>query len=377
MAPVRIYLPSRSWGGRGTTILAVDVGNTKLALGLVDEGGRIALQKRAPTPVREGPQKAVERLIQMAREVLAAGPEPVRGVGIAFGGMVDRERQLALVSPNFPGWESVPLPRLFREATGLPAAMDNDANAGALAEAWVGGGVGVSDFVYMTVSTGVGGALVLGGHLYRGTDGLAGEIGHLTLLPDGPPCGCGKKGCLEALVSGPAIARAAERRLAGSLWDAYQNDRQILICGNGGSAATASHMACDLQKGTRPAAGKRFRAVGLVDNVPVLSAWSNDEAYETALARQVESLVCRDDLAFGISASGRSPNVLQALAAARARGARTAGLTGRRGDPLRALCDVACTVPTEDVEKLEDAHAVIMHVLISGLRVRIAAEGTQ
>lgn len=173
------------------------------------------------------------------------------------------------------------------------------------------------------------------------------------------------------------IDRAEIAALADRLWDAYENDRQILICGNGGSAATASHMACDLQKGTRPAPGKRFRAIGLVDNVPVLSAWSNDEAYEAALARQVESLACPGDLVLGISASGRSPNILHALAAARARGARTAGLTGRRGDPLRALCDVACTVPSEDVEKLEDAHAVIMHVLISGLRARIAAEGAR
>lgn len=208
----------RLLGRRSTTILAVDVGNTKLAVGLVDESGRIVLQRRAPTMVREGPQKAVERLMEMAREVLAAAREPARGVGIAFGGMVDPERQVALVSPNFPGWENVPLPRLLREATGLPVAMDNDANAGALGEAWVGGGAGVSDFVYMTVSTGVGGALVLGGRLYRGREGLAGEIGHMTLLPDGPPCGCGKKGCLEALVSGPAIAREAERRLAG--WSA-------------------------------------------------------------------------------------------------------------------------------------------------------------
>ncbi|HEX6972231.1 MAG TPA: SIS domain-containing protein [Limnochordia bacterium] len=159
------------------------------------------------------------------------------------------------------------------------------------------------------------------------------------------------------------------------LWEAYLADRLILICGNGGSAATAAHMACDLQKGTRPAPGRRFRALALIDNAPLVTAWANDEAYEAALARQVESLAAPGDLVIGISASGRSPNILRALSAARERGAKTAGLTGRGGAPLRALCDVCCTVPSEDVEKLEDAHAVIMHVVVSGLRARIDAGG--
>ncbi|HEX6972230.1 MAG TPA: ROK family protein [Limnochordia bacterium] len=191
------------------------MGNTKLAVGLVDDSGRIALQTRVRTPVREGSAAAVDRLITMGKEVLAASPSPVAGLGIAFGGMVDKARRIALASPNFPQWQAVPLVEILAEATGLPAAMDNDANAGALAEAWVGEGVGCSEFVYLTVSTGVGGAFVWDGRLLRGHDGLAGEIGHMSIMPDGPPCGCGKQGCLESLVSGPAIAREAERRLAG------------------------------------------------------------------------------------------------------------------------------------------------------------------
>jgi glucokinase len=116
--------------------------------------------------------------------------------------------------PNLPGWRDVPLGSLLSAEVGLPVFVENDANAAALAERWAGAGVGVDDLIYVTVSTGIGGGLILGGQLYHGAAGTAGEVGHMVIEPDGPRCNCGRFGCLEALASGPSIAREARAAVA-------------------------------------------------------------------------------------------------------------------------------------------------------------------
>lgn len=167
-------------------------------------------------------------------------------------------------------------------------------------------------------------------------------------------------------------------RVCPVLYQAYQNDQTLFLFGNGGSAALASHMACDLGKGTFaphhvPLHGvKRFKVFSLTDNVPLLSAWANDTAYENVFAEQLGNLVRPGDIAFGISGSGNSPNVLKALKIASAAGAITVGLTGNSGGKMKSLLDYAIVVPGTNMQQIEDAHAVVAHMIFLVLQQKIA-----
>jgi glucokinase len=140
--------------------------------------------------------------------------DAIQRIGIGCAGPVDRQAGLILNPPNLPGWVRVPLVERIEKALGRPAVLENDANAAALGEFRYGAGKGASSLVYLTVSTGIGGGIILDGKIWHGVKDGAGEVGHMTLLPDGPLCGCGNRGCLEALASGPAIARRAREALA-------------------------------------------------------------------------------------------------------------------------------------------------------------------
>ena len=195
-------------------IVGVDIGGTKVACVLANTEGRILARQWQPTRATEGWQAVVRRTFEMTERVLQGVPrQQVRGIGISCGGPLDSQRGIVYSPPNLPGWDAIPLKRLFEERFRLPARLENDANATALAEHRFGAGRGTRHMVFMTWGTGIGGGLIVDGRLYRGTNDLAGEIGHTTVLLDGPLCGCGKRGCLEALASGPSIARRA-RELA-------------------------------------------------------------------------------------------------------------------------------------------------------------------
>lgn len=165
------------------------------------------------------------------------------------------------------------------------------------------------------------------------------------------------------------IARAAELLL-----DCYRHDGSIFILGNGGSAATASHFACDLAKGTRCEGRRPFRVVPLTDNVPLLTAWGNDTSYDRVFAEQLHSLVRMDDVVICISASGNSPNVLAAAEVANEAGARTIAMSGRTGGRLRRLCKMSILVPADPIELVEDGHLVIAHSLCVALREKLRSE---
>ncbi|MER3472609.1 MAG: hypothetical protein C4335_00950 [Armatimonadota bacterium] len=197
-------------------IVGVDIGGTKVACVLADEQGNILARHWQPTRAQEGWQAVVQQLFEMAEQVMGDVPrQRVRGIGISCGGPLDSQKGIVYSPPNLPGWDAVPIKRIFEERFGLPTRLENDANATALAEHRFGAGRGTRNMAFMTWGTGIGGGLILDGRLYRGTNDLAGEIGHTTILLGGPLCGCGKHGCLEALASGPAIARRA-RELAQS-----------------------------------------------------------------------------------------------------------------------------------------------------------------
>lgn len=196
----------------GNLVLAVDIGGTKLEVGLVDRSGTVQRRARTATPAREGAEDMFGALAGLIAEVLADGADPV-ACGVGTGGPMTRAG--ATVSPiNIPAWRSFRLHDRLAELTEVPTFVDNDAKALALGEGWVGAARGATDYLAMVVSTGVGGGIVLDGRLLDGADGNAGHIGHVIVVPDGHPCGCGARGCLEAEASGTAIAAITGRPAA-------------------------------------------------------------------------------------------------------------------------------------------------------------------
>ncbi|HYI61825.1 MAG TPA: ROK family protein [Acidimicrobiales bacterium] len=194
------------------SVLAVDVGGTKLAAGLVDRRGRLTRRAAVATPPGTDGEALFATLTALVEEV-AAGAGPLAAVGVGCGGpMVGAPSATGTVSPlNIPAWRGFPLAARLAERTGLPTAVDNDAKALALGEGWVGAAAGSGHHLAMVVSTGVGGGIVLDGRLLDGADGNAGHIGHVIVEPEGRTCACGARGCLEAEASGTAIRAATGR----------------------------------------------------------------------------------------------------------------------------------------------------------------------
>jgi D-sedoheptulose 7-phosphate isomerase len=161
-------------------------------------------------------------------------------------------------------------------------------------------------------------------------------------------------------------------QITARLAQAYESDRTLFVFGNGGSAALASHSVCDLGKGTAAGGKKRFRAMSLTDNVPMMTAWANDSHYEDIFSEQLHNFVGRDDVALAISGSGNSPNVLKGLGVARAAGAYTIGLTGFQGGKMKELCDLCLVVPSDNMQFIEDLHLSITHSIFTSLKHYIA-----
>jgi glucokinase len=190
---------------------ALDLGGTKILAAVVDEFGRIVASDRRPTDAEAGPDAVIARMAEALRAAAAGARlalDELQGLGVAAAGPINSKLGTITDAPNLPGWTDVPLAARLRAAMGLTTVLANDANASAIGEQTFGAGRGVSEMVYITISTGIGGGIILGGRLYEGVTGSAGEVGHMILEPDGPACGCGRKGCLEALASGTAIGRA-------------------------------------------------------------------------------------------------------------------------------------------------------------------------
>jgi len=166
---------------------------------------------------------------------------------------------------------------------------------------------------------------------------------------------------------------ATIERVADALYRAYEAGRSVFLFGNGGSAGLASHFACDLAKGTAlpDRFAKRLRALSLADNLALITAWANDTSYEHVFAEQLRNFVQAGDVAFGISASGRSRNVLLGLHAAREAGAATIGLSGFEGGKLPEVCDVCIVVPSNNMQIIEDLHLAVTHSLFTVVRNRI------
>ena len=203
-------------------VVGIDIGGTKLATVVADKTGHILNKVRKPTLAEKGPEYALGLLFDMVREVVdLAGLErkSISAIGVSCGGPLDTKTGIVYSPPNLPGWDALPLKAKLESKFQVPVTIENDANASALAEFRFGGGRGYNAVLYMTMSTGIGGGIVINGQVYHGANDSAGEVGHQILLPNGPRCGCGKRGCLEALCSGPAIARRAQTAIQKRLED--------------------------------------------------------------------------------------------------------------------------------------------------------------
>lgn len=153
---------------------------------------------------------------------------------------------------------------------------------------------------------------------------------------------------------------------------AYGEQRTVFLYGNGGSAALASHCACDLGKGTSIANSARLRVVSLTDNIPLITAWANDSAFEEIFVEQLRNLLQPGDISFAISCSGNSPNVVNALRYSRDAGAVNVGITGFAGGRMTALCDHCLVIPSENMQLIEDLHHAVSHAIFTAVRHRIA-----
>lgn len=205
-------------------IIGVDLGGTAIKVGVVPfDGGKVLGMRSLPTESQRGPKFVVDRMVGMIREAMRDArregeldEEVFKGIGIGSPGPLDRATGTVLDTPNL-GWRNFPLRDLISNQMGLDATLDNDANAATLGEWWQGAAKGVETVIGVTLGTGIGGGIVIGGRVYHGASDVAGEIGHMTIDSTGRKCNCGNYGCLEAYASGPAIAaRAIEGLIAGS-----------------------------------------------------------------------------------------------------------------------------------------------------------------
>ncbi len=194
-------------------VIGIDLGATKIALGLIDPQDHIMARRRLPTNILEGPQAAVERMGQSIAELTHELPsgQQIAAVGLCSPGPIDHEAGMIIDPPNLTGWRNVPLQQMLADRLSLPVRLEHDAKASALGEYHYGGGRGERSMVYIVIGTGVGAAIIIDGHLYRGMHNTSGEVGHITIDRYGERGSSGVKGCVESYMSGPSLVHRYQR----------------------------------------------------------------------------------------------------------------------------------------------------------------------
>jgi glucokinase len=185
--------------------LAIDLGGTQLRAALIDRSGNVQKRSALATDVKGGPQTVVAQMLHLANEL---GMADVTTVGVSSPGPLDSDTGITLDLPTLPGWQNFPLRQTLKEKLNLPVTLENDGISAAYGEWKFGAGRGLSHMVFVTVSTGIGGGVVVDQKLMRGARGMGGHVGHMMIARDGPLCTCGGKGCFEALAAGPAFGKA-------------------------------------------------------------------------------------------------------------------------------------------------------------------------
>jgi len=226
--------------------IGLDVGGTSIrAARFVGHTPLPEAKVKQPTQPAKGYEAVMQRLERVVREVAPPNLDEVAAIGVAAPGPLDPFTGIVFSAPNLPGWENLPLQKIMTERLGRPVFVGNDANLAALGEWKFGAGRGHNDVLYLTISTGIGGGVIAGGRLLLGARGLAAEVGHILVVPDGPLCGCGQRGHLEAVASGTAIGRTARARLkAGDgadskIWELAGGEIEAVTAAMVGKAAQA------------------------------------------------------------------------------------------------------------------------------------------
>ena len=196
-------------------VIGVDLGGTQLRAIRIDHTGQVYAYKRTDTAAASGVAAVIAQIKDLIAAVIGdVSYAEIDGIGVGAPGPLDPFEGVVLDAPNLPGWDNVPLRAILSEHTGLPVRLGNDANAAALGEWRFGSGRGCQNFIYVTISTGIGGGVITEGQLLLGRKGIGGEVGHMTIQVDGPLCGCGNYGCWEIMASGTALGRFATAALA-------------------------------------------------------------------------------------------------------------------------------------------------------------------
>jgi glucokinase len=189
--------------------IGVDLGGTNLRIAAVDEQGRLLEKITLGTQVALGRERVITDMCDAIRQLSARynNAGALQGIGIGVPGIIDMKTGMVRESPNLPGWTESPVRAEIEKRLGTRVILENDANVAALGEKWLGAGRDVEDLAILTLGTGVGGGLILGGRVWHGMTGMAGEFGHITIEPEGVRCGCGNRGCLEQYASASAVVR--------------------------------------------------------------------------------------------------------------------------------------------------------------------------
>ena len=199
-----------------TFAIGVDLGGTNLRIAAVDVNGNILEKITTGTEVARGRDQVIFEMSEAVRELITKfrNAGHLAGIGIGVPGIIDMQSGMLRESPNLPGWQDYPVKQEIERRLGTTVILENDANAAALGEKWLGAASNVDDVCMITLGTGVGGGIVLQGRIWHGMTGMAGELGHMPVDPEGPPCGCGSRGCLEQYGSATAIKRMAVEAIA-------------------------------------------------------------------------------------------------------------------------------------------------------------------
>ncbi|HYN15855.1 MAG TPA: ROK family protein [Terriglobales bacterium] len=198
-----------------TFAIGVDLGGTNLRIAAVDERGTLLEKTTTGTQVARGRDYVINEMCEAIRATAAKfSSSTLAGIGIGVPGIIDMDTGMLRESPNLPGWHDYPVRDEIERRLGTKVILENDANAAALGEKWLGAARDYDDMLMLTLGTGVGGGIVLGGRIWHGMRGMAGEPGHITVEPEGPPCPCGNRGCLEQFASATAVLRMAREAIA-------------------------------------------------------------------------------------------------------------------------------------------------------------------
>ena len=202
--------------GPDTKVLGIDLGGTKILTAITDTQGNIISRHHSITPAKRGHAAVIKSIMESVDRALDQAhisTTDLTAVGVGAPGLSNPETGMLFTSPNLPGWKDVPLRDIIEKELNKKAFLINDANAAAIGELLFGAARGARHFIYITISTGIGGGIIINGDIYTGSCGTAGEIGHMVISDDGPVCNCGNRGCWEALASGTALAREARKRI--------------------------------------------------------------------------------------------------------------------------------------------------------------------